>query len=161
MIIRPVSIEDASAISNIYAYYVENTIITFEEEIPSEAEFRNRIQSWLESKFWLVAEKDAQIVGYANAKQWKPRTAYRFCYESSIYLNHQFLKSGIITLLYTELFHQLKELDIRSVVAGIALPNNISINFHEKFGFQKVAHFKEQGFKFNTWIDVAYWQMFL
>jgi phosphinothricin acetyltransferase len=61
--------------------------------------------------------------------------------------------------LYTELLKQLRELDFHTIIGSISLPNDQSIQFHEKFGFEKVAHFKEVGKKFGKWIDVGFWQL--
>jgi phosphinothricin acetyltransferase len=62
------------------------------------------------------------------------------------------------TILYQNLFSELKEKPIHAIIAGISLPNEASVNLHEKFGFEKVAHFREVGFKFGRWIDVGYWE---
>jgi len=63
--------------------------------------------------------------------------------------------------LYTALINELKRLNIHAVIGGISLPNEASIALHEKFGFRKIAHFKEVGFKFNKWVDVGYWELTL
>ena len=153
--IRKVQISDAKAICNIYNYYIQNTIITFEEEPVSEQEMKNRIKS--SSLPWLVSENENQLIGYAFASEWKSRCAYKYSVESSVYLEGR----GIGTPLYKELLKQLDDLNYHTIIAGIALPNDISVKFHEKFGFKKVAHFKQVGLKFNKFIDVGYWQLFL
>jgi len=155
--VRNVQNSDAAAICNIYNYYIENTIITFEEELVSESEMKSRIQS---SKLpWLVFEENEKILGYAFASEWKSRCAYKYSVECSVYLDINYKGKRIGTQFYKELLQQLNELNYNTVIAGIALPNDTSIKFHEKFGFEKVAHFKEVGYKFNKFIDVGYWQL--
>ncbi|BAX79424.1 phosphinothricin acetyltransferase [Labilibaculum antarcticum] len=68
---------------------------------------------------------------------------------------------GIGTKLYQELIERLTKLDLHVAIGGISLPNDESIALHEKFGFEKVAHFKEVGYKFNKWVDVGYWELIL
>lgn len=88
----------------------------------------------------------------------KERNAYRFTLESTIYISSESQGNNIGTKLYQALFDEFITRTVRSVMAVIALPNASSIALHEKMGFEKVAHFKEVGFKQNTWIDVGYWQ---
>ena len=107
---------------------------------------------------WLVAEREGRIVGYANARKWRPRSAYRFSAEVTVYVAPDCMRLGIGSRLYEELFPSLRARGIHAVMGGIALPNEASVALHEKLGFSKVAHFKEVGFKFNKWIDVGYWQ---
>ena len=107
---------------------------------------------------WLVAEARGQVLGYAYANQWKPRSGYRHTVESTIYLDPSHLGRGGGSALYASLLEMLRERGVHCAIAGIALPNAASIALHEKFGFRKVAHFRENGIKFGRWIDVGYWQ---
>lgn len=159
--IRPACIEDSSRICGIYNHYVESTVITFEEEPVATAEMRNRIQSGSETLPWMVCEVEGQIIGYAYASQWKSRCAYRYSVESSIYLSSDSVGAGIGTQLYGALLEELRQLGFHSVIGGVALPNPASVALFEKFGFEKVAHFREVGRKFDRWIDVGYWQLIL
>ena len=158
--IRNIRVSDAKAICDIYNHYILNTIISFEEEPVSETEMVDRIQS-RGDKPWIVYEKDGHISGYAYTRNWRVRHAYRFSVESGIYLNHLDTGKGLGTILYRELLDHYKNMDIHAVIGGIALPNPASIALHEKFGFEKVAHFKKVGFKFDQWIDVGYWELIL
>ncbi|NEW80079.1 MAG: N-acetyltransferase [Gelidibacter sp.] len=159
--IRPVNIEDAQEIAEIYNDYVLNSCVTFEELKVSAEEMRGRIQA-TNSKFpWLVFEKDNEILGYAYASVWKPRSAYKHTVESTVYLKKEATKNGIGSLLYKELIGQLTDLGFHAVIGGISLPNDASIALHEKFGFEKIAQFKEVGFKFKKWIDVGYWELII
>jgi L-amino acid N-acyltransferase YncA len=162
VVIRDAQLADAAEMVDIYNYYVLNTIVTFEEKPVSVDEFRTRMNSIrLSNQPWLVAECDETIVGYAYACPWKTRSAYRFTVESTVYLTQQFIGKGIGTMLYRALFDKLKLSDVHAVIGGIALPNAGSVALQEKFGFKKVAHFEQVGYKFNQWIDVGYWELVL
>lgn len=156
IMIKKATIKDAKAITNIYNYYVLNDIATFAEEPILIKETEKNIKKAI---IWLVYFEDNHIVGYAYASKWKERSAYRFSAETSVYLAPNYLGKSIGTKLYEHLLKEIKKLNIHSVIGGISLPNIASQKLHEKFGYQKVAHFKEVGFKFNKWIDVGYWQL--
>lgn len=160
--IRKATAADAEAIASIYNHYVQETIITFEEQPVSASEMAKRIAEVSAASLpWLVAEKNGSIVGYARATKWKDRSAYRFSVETTIYLAPHIVGKGIGTSLYQVLLTQLKGLELHIAIGGVALPNAASIALHEKLGFRKVAHFSDVGFKFYKWIDVAYWQLSL
>jgi phosphinothricin acetyltransferase len=158
--IRNVKESDSFEIARIYNYYIKNTIITFEEQEVSQDDISSRIKNVLSEPLpWIVAESGNNITGYAYATKWKARSAYRFSVESTVYIEQNGVGKGTGSLLYKELLSRLEELGIHVVIGGIALPNPSSISLHEKFGFKKVAQFKEVGIKFNKWIDVGYWQL--
>ena len=159
MNIRNVNPEDAAQIAEIYNYYIKNTHQTFETEPLSADEMRERIDEISENYPYLVAEEDGEIYGYAFATQFKLRQAYEFSAEVSIYVKANAKQKGIGTQLYDRLFEELKETDIHAIVAGISLPNDGSVRFHEKLGFTKVAHFREVGYKLGRWVDVGYWEL--
>ena len=156
--IRKATPKDTEVIASIYNYYVKNAIATFEEEPISVKEMEKNITKAI---LWLVYVENEKVIGYAYASKWKARSAYRFTTECSVYLEPNSFNKGLGTKLYTHLFSALKKLKINSVIGGISLPNEVSQKLHENFGFEKVAHFKKIGFKFNKWIDVGYWQLFL
>jgi len=89
------------------------------------------------------------------------RFAYRFTVESTIYLDPEYRGQGIRRELYKALISKLSQRTLHSVIGIIALPNPASMALHERMGFEKVAHFKETGWKFNKWIDVGYWELML
>jgi L-amino acid N-acyltransferase YncA len=160
MKVRQATVADAPQIAAIYNHYIANTTVTFEEEPVGVAEMEGRIVE-VGSFPWLVCEVDGKIAGYAYAGSWKSRCAYRFSVEISVYLRDGLSGKGIGTALYTELFSKLRAMKLHSVIGGMALPNDASIALHEKFGFEKIAHFREVGFKFGKWIDVVYYQKIL
>ena len=161
-IIRDALPGDAEEIARIYNYYIEKTIITFEEEAVSGDTIEGRMQDVRSSRFpWFVAEQDGRLLGYSYACKWKERRSYRYSSEVTVYLGPGHVGKGIGTALYGKLLPAIKSRRIHVAVGGIALPNEASVKLHEKMGFLKSAHFKEVGFKFNRWIDVGYWQCIL
>lgn len=159
--IRHVREVDAGAICGIYNEYVRNSAATFEEKPVSTEEMAMRIASTTGRYPWLVFEELDVVVGYTYARRWRDRAAYRNTVETGTYIAPQFTGKGIGSVLKEALIKELRETGFHAVISGIALPNPASIALCEKFGFVKVAHFKEVGFKMNRWIDVGYWQLIL
>ena len=162
IVIRAVAESDASPIAEIYNHYVATTVITFEEEPVSAPEMARRIGDVASASLpWLVAEREGRVAGYAYASQWKARSAYRFSVEVTVYVHPGCPRLGIGRRLYEELLSALKARGIHAAFGVIALPNEASVTLHERFGFAKVAHLSEVGFKFGRWIDVGYWELML
>jgi L-amino acid N-acyltransferase YncA len=161
MMIRSALPEDAPQICDIYNGYVENTVITFEEETVSNAEMSRRIVDTSSTFPWLVSERDGTIAGYAYATTWKSRSAYRFAVESAIYVKPNLTGEGIGHALYKALIDELQKCRLHCVIGGIALPNAASVALHEKLGFRKIGQFPEVGRKLGTWVDVGYWELIL
>ena len=159
MIIRKVELSDSTQIAEIYNYYILNTHHTFETEPLSAEEMEERIAEVIEDYPYLVAEVDGEIQGYLYAKQFRLRQAYKHSVEASIYVRNQSKQKGIGSELYKRFLEELKETDIHAIMAGIALPNDASVKFHEKLGYEKVAHFREVGYKLGRWVDVGFWEM--
>ncbi|OMP32821.1 arsinothricin resistance N-acetyltransferase ArsN1 family B [Mangrovimonas sp. DI 80] len=157
--VRNVEMSDAEEISNIYNYYIKNTVITFEETPITKEEMAERIKTNSAQYPWIVYEENNEILGYAYAMAWKSRSAYRYTVESTVYLRYDQHGKGLGTQLYKSLINQLKKQKFHAVIGGIALPNDLSIALHEKLGFEKIAQFKEVGYKFEKWIDVGYWEL--
>ena len=158
--IRLATANDSDAIASIYNDYVLNTVITFEEHEVSSQQMAVRIDEVASALLpWLVAEQSGRVIGYAYATKWKARSAYRFSVETTIYLEQGVVGQGVGRELYAALLDLLKEKDVHVVVSCITLPNPASVALHEKFGFKKVAHFEEVGFKFKRWLSVGYWQV--
>jgi len=159
--IRKVTFDEIQQICDIYNHYIQNTIITFEENPVSYKEMKKRIVEITSCLPFFVYTENEEIIGYTYASKWKGRCAYRFSVEATVYLKAGKLGKGIGTKLYTALLNDLRKRNIHAVLGGIALPNKESQHLHEKFGFKKVAHFTEVGYKFNKWIDVGYWELLL
>lgn len=157
--IRLATALDAKSICEIYNYYIKNSVVTFEEEEISVKEMEKRISMVQEKYPWYVFLSDDTVIGYAYASEWKSRSAYRFSVETTVYLHPDFGGKGLGTLLYEKLISKLRSMNIHVAIGGITLPNDSSVALHEKFGFEKIAQFKEVGFKNKRWLDVGYWQL--
>jgi L-amino acid N-acyltransferase YncA len=158
MKIRPCDLSDISAVCDIYNYYVENTVITFEETPVSFDEMKKRFELYTKAYPWLVCEVEGVVVGYAYATKWKEREAYRNTVETTVYLQHLLSGRGYGKALYGALIENLQRAKRHVFLGCIALPNDASVRLHEYFGFTKIAHFSEVGRKFDRWVDVGYWQ---
>jgi L-amino acid N-acyltransferase YncA len=159
--IRLCEMQDIQAICDIYNYYIENTVATFEEQVVNYKDMQQRILSYMENYVCYVAEINKEVVAYAYANEWKQRSAYKHTAETTVYTKHTHLGKSYGKALYAVLLAELAILtkkNIHNVLACIALPHPASIQLHEFYGFQKVAHFNSVGKKFNRWIDVGYWQ---
>jgi phosphinothricin acetyltransferase len=109
--------------------------------------------------FFVAEQDDGNIAAYAYAAKYKSRCAYKNSVETSVYVKNGAREKGIGTLLYGKLLDELSQTQVHAIIAGIALPNEASIKLHERFGFEKVAHFRQIGFKSGRWIDVGYWEL--
>lgn len=120
---------------------------------------KQRIENVSASLPWYVEEQDGEILGYAYATPWRVRSAYRFSVESTVYVAASHAGKGIGKRLYQTLIADLRQRGIHVVLGGIAQPNVASVALHESLGFEKVAHFKDVGRKFEQWVDVGYWEL--
>lgn len=162
-IIRAATISDVKRLLEIYAYYVENTAITFEYAVPSIDEYKNRMEKTLKRYPYLVIEKDNRIQGYAYAEAFVGRAAYDWSCELTIYLEHNAQKSGLGRKLYEALEEALKAMGILNLYACIGYSkvedeylNHNSADFHNHLGFKQVGYFSKCGYKFNRWYDVIW-----
>lgn len=158
MLIRACEIKDIPAICDIYNYYINHTIVTFEETPVAVDEMASRVEIYTMQYPWLVCEVDGAVVGYAYASKWKERSAYKHTAEVTVYLKNGLSGNGYGKALYSVLLDKLKAQGCHVALGCLAIPNEPSAGLHEYFGFKKVAHFNEVGRKFNQWVDVGYWQ---
>jgi phosphinothricin acetyltransferase len=156
--VRPGRPEDAEACRDIYAPFVEETWVSFEEEVPSVREMRRRIEGYGASHGWVVAIRNGRIAGYAYGSPHRLREAYRFSCDVAIYVPQNRAREGIGRALYAELLPLLARHEMHAAFAGIALPNDASIALHEAVGFKKIGVYREVGWKFDGWRDVGWWQ---
>ena len=168
LIIRCARVEDAQALRDIYAPYVERTAITFEYETPSAGEFMARMERVMEKYPYLVAERDGRIVGYAYASSFHQRAAYGWCAETSIYVDMNGKGAGVGGALYKALEKALKAQGILNLNACIACADpedeylsNDSISFHAHFGYSMVGRFHRCGWKFGRWYDMVWMEKML
>ena len=158
MNIRLAKKSDAAALLTIYAPYVENTAITFEYEVPTIEDFANRIEKTLGKHPYLVAEEDGLILGYAYASTYYARAAYDWAVELSVYVSQDARGKGVGSKLYDELEGLLDQMGYMHFLACVSLPNEDSIAFHTKRGYQQVAHFPKIGYKLERWHDIVWLQ---
>jgi L-amino acid N-acyltransferase YncA len=159
MLIRTASVADASVLAEIYRPIVEGTTISFELEPPGATEIRARIAAITRRYPWLVAVDDGRIVGYAYASPHRERAAYATSVDVSVYVDETARRRGAGRALYDALFSRLtNDARFHRAFAGIALPNDASIELHKRFGFELVGVYYEVGKKFGRWIDVSWWQ---
>ena len=157
--IRPSEPTDIPAITAIYTHHVRHGTASFEEEAPGEPEMAERRAGVLDAGFpYLVAERDGVVVGYAYLSKYRPRSAYRFTVENSIYIAHDAIRQGIGRALMAELLRIAEAGSWKQMMAVISDPASGSEAMHEAFGFRKVGHMEKIGFKFGNWIDVIVMQ---
>lgn len=155
--LRMATPEDAPGVLEIYAPYVENTAVTFECVIPTVNEYAARMVSILKRYPFLVAcGQDGSIFGYSYANYFKPRAAYDWTVESTVYLKPEARGCGISHALYDRLEDLLARQGITNMCACIAIPNPSSVAFHLKRGFKEVAHFSKCGYKLGIWLDMIW-----
>jgi phosphinothricin acetyltransferase len=187
--LREATTEDAAAIAALYAPFVTDTTVTFEETPPDASEIARRIADvQAQGLPWLIAEGTAEtpvvddvvharaggdapasgdapdrtaLLGYAYATPWRTRRGYRFSVEVTVYVAPAAHRRGVGRALYETLFARLEAAGYHAAMAGIALPNPASVALHEALGMHQVAHFRETGFKFGRWVDVGYWERVL
>lgn len=111
--------------------------------------------------FVLVAEEEEQIIGWASVAPLKERPAYQNSVESSVYIHKDHHGKGIGKALMLALIDQARNNGFHTIIAGATADQTPSIRLHEKLGFEKVAHYKEVGFKFGRWLDTTYYQLML
>lgn len=160
--LRDAAPDDAHELARIYNPYVLDTPVTFEEDAVTAAQMRERLAETRQAGLpWLVLEEGGAVRGYAYASRWKARCAYRYCAETTVYLERDATGRGLGPALYAALLERLRERQLHAAIGVVALPNPASVALHERLGFRKAAHFTEVGFKFGRWIDVGYWQLML
>lgn len=160
ILIRPATTADIPAIVDIYAYYVTETVVTYEETVPDVSEMTRRLNATLNLGMpYLVAEVEGVVQGYAYGGAFRERIAYRYCVEHAIYLAKEAKGQGIGSMLIEQLLTQLEAAGVRQVIAVIGdLTNHASVALHSKFEFEKVGILPASGYKFDRWIDTILMQ---
>ena len=156
MIVRSAVASDAPAILRIYAPVVRETAISFELEPPTLEEMIARIERCTAKWSWLVAEEAGCLLGYAYGASHRERAAYQWSTEVSAYVAEEAKGRGVGRSLYNALFPSLAGRGYFNAYAGIALPNEASVKFHEALGFQSIGIFPSVGFKHGAWRDVGW-----
>ena len=155
LLIRPSTPADLPAITAIYGWNVLNGTGTFELEAPDEPEMaRRRDDVLIKGLPWLVAERGGAVLGYVYANHFRPRRAYRFCLEDSVYLAADAKGQGLGRLLLAELLSRCEAAGARQMLAVIGDSENLgSIGVHRTLGFEPIGVMKAAGWKFERWLD--------
>jgi phosphinothricin acetyltransferase len=160
--IRPAATADLPAILDI----VNHIILTTTTNYSYEPETLQDRQQWLNTQQagnWpvIVAESQGQVIGYGNYGPFRNKIGYRFTVEHSVYVHRDFHQRGIGRLLLEELIRLARAQGLHLMIAGIDTGNPGSFAFHQKMGFEQVAHFREVGYKFDRWLDLIFMQLIL
>ena len=159
MKLRAARPEDAAAIAAIYAPYVTGSVVSFETVAPPADQMRARLEAGAGLHPWIVAEDEAGVIaGYAYATAFRPRPAYRYAVETSVYLAPSFHGRGLGTRLYASLLATLERQGFAQAIAAITLPNPASVRLHETLGFISAGVYAQVGYKMSGWHDVGLWQ---
>ena len=158
--VRPAADADLERLNRIYNEYVISTHYTFDLE-PITLEERSE---WFTHYGTagryrvLVAVAAEAVIGYTSSSRYRLKAGYDTSVETSVYLAADATGIGLGTRLYEALFSALRREDVHRAYSGIALPNPASLAIHDQFGFKKVAHFTQQGRKFDRYWDVAWFE---
>ncbi|MEA3050335.1 MAG: hypothetical protein QOG84_2171 [Sphingomonadales bacterium] len=158
MRIRAASAEDAAAIADIYRPYVAESYVSFETEPPDAAEIARRMAAGGDLYPWFGAEEEGRLVGYAYASPFRPRAAYRFAVETTVYVRDGAHGRGFGAALYAPLLEALERQGFTQAIGAISLPNPASVRLHERFGFRHAGTYAQVGWKLGRWHDVGLWQ---
>ncbi len=150
---------DAAACAALYAPYVRDGAVSFEETAPDAEEVAARIARIAATHPWLVCERDEQIVGFAYGAPHRERAAYRWAADVSVYVDPAWQRRGVGRALYAALLARLRAQRLHAACAGITLPNAASVSLHESLGFELVGIYRGIGWKAGAWRDVGWWQL--
>ena len=159
LVLRPFTPTDVPAITAIYRHAVENTVATFDLEAPDE--------QFMAAKFGqivalghplIIAERAGETIGYAYASTYRPRPAYRFTCEDSVYLHPDAQGQGLGSILLGRIIEASQAFGFKQMVAVITAERANSIRLHEKHGFTHIGRHPKLGFKFDRWLDIVHMQ---
>ena len=156
MVIRPARSDDFAAIAAITNHYIATTAIHFAYE-PIEPE--ELVAKWRTQEYpWLVVEDGGELAGYAKSGAWRDRAAYKWTCEVGLYIADGARGRGLGSALYAALLDAVARRGFRSAIAGITLPNDVSVALHARLGFASVGVVRDAGFKLGGWHDVEFFQ---
>lgn len=161
MRLRHATSDDALPCRDIYAPFVSDSRVSFEDVPPTVDEMAARIMDYGASHGWWIAEIDGRIAGYAYGSPHRTRGAYRTSCDVAVYVDRAYGRRGVGRALYGALLPQLTDKGFHAAFAGIALPNDASIALHKACGFAPVGVYHEVGWKLGGWRDVSWWQRLL
>lgn len=150
---------DGDGCAAIYTPFVRESAVSFEENVPTGAEFAARIARIERTHPWLIADEGGAVAGFAYGCGHRERPAYRWAADVAVYVSAGRQRRGIGRALYGALLPLLGRQGLRIACAGITLPNDASVALHEACGFLPVGVFRRIGFKAGGWRDVGWWQL--
>ena len=159
--LRAAQAPDCYAIAEIYNFYIENSVVTFDEQIMDASQWEEKLEylNKLNLPFIVSASDQGEILGFAYVAPWRQKSAYRTTVEDSIYLRPAATRKRIGTKLLEELLIQAKAAGVKEVVAVISDSGaESSVRLHEQFGFSKQGHLGKVGFKFDRWLGTILMQ---
>lgn len=161
--LREAGVEDVAAIQRIYAHHVSTGFGSFEEEPPERDEIARRLKDVLGRGLpYLIAEDGGEVAAFAYAVPFRPRSAYRYTVEDSVYVDPAYLGRGIGRMLLAEVIARCTGLGFRQMIAVIGdSKNRPSIRLHETLGFRHVGRFEAVGWKRSRWLDCVLMQLSL
>lgn len=157
--IRPATLADIPAITAICNHYIEHSTAVFDLLPTTEEERREHfLHLTAEGCPYFVCTEGTDIVGYCYAHPWKTKAAYRTTWETSLYLSHAHCGKGFGRALLQTLIDASRARSCHRLIACITDDNAVSIRLHEAFGFRRVSHFTEVGYKFDRWLGIVDYQ---
>lgn len=158
--VRTTAPGDLIAVAEIFSHYVINTLITFEETPPTEAQWQQRLDDLADRRLpFLVAEAGEEVIGYAYACPWRSKPAYRHTLENTVYLKPDWIGQGVGGKLLDALLSECAQASARQVIAVIAdTGDSASTALHRAFDFADVGRLKAVGYKQGHWIDTLLMQ---
>jgi L-amino acid N-acyltransferase YncA len=151
---------DLEAVAAIFAYYATSTVTTFEEVPPTVADWQRRLDDLADRNLpFLVADQDGTVTGYAYASPWRPKPAYRYTVEDTVYISPARTGHGLGRALLAALLTECEQAGARQVIAVIAdTGSDASVELHRRLGFTPAGRLRRAGFKHGRWIDTVLMQ---
>ncbi len=159
MLIRPVEPRDHQAITDILNHEIVTGVAHFATEPLTLAQVGEHFAAEQDRYPWYAAEVDGRAIGFCKSGPWKPRGAYAWAVEISVYVRPDHHGKGIGRALYDALVPDLRARGFRTMIAGATMPNPASERLHLAIGMTQAARFPANGFKHGRWHDVVYWSM--
>ncbi len=159
ILIRTATVSDLPIINAIYNHYVPISTCTYQYEPESEEARRDWFECHGVKHPIIVAEVENEVVGWGSLSPFRMREGYRHTVEASVYVRHNAHRKGIGRALLSDLIERARQLGHHILVGGASADQSGSIELQEKLGFERVAHFREIGYKFGEWLDVVFMQL--